>query len=397
VKALNDGGVTIDGQFAHVPVEIGPDNNWWVIEGINAKNSKPATVRLRGSNNIVRRVVAWDSEFRNGESFSCHSGANNLFEDVAAFGIANWHFSNSQNRTGSCTFRRAWGRFEGSAAGDNNGVAFGGLFYNAASTTCENCISEYFPNTGLTAYQVDNPTSTSSAGCPVSPSTGQQTCTDGAPAWPGGLFNINRWDNGSASDHSNDYDGQLLGSIGYVRAGANLSRMGTGSLSQAFVYGANGREGGNIVFKDLLLFIDPTHTQFGSMRALRLDNRPDSNPSHLTNVSTVAGTVNSITSYWKQSGVVHASNLAGLNAANANPWTGTAGANVCFRYVDRVKTTTPLWPWPMNERIKAAMAAAGQYSGPCLNCKGTFPLRNPIDVTAEIEKLLGPIPAYCRQ
>ena len=55
---------------------------------------------------------------------------------------------------------------------------------------------------------------------------------------------------------------------------------------------------------------------------------------------------------------------------------------------------------PMNDRIKAATASAGAYSGPCLNCVGGRIARTATDVTAEIEGLLarqfGPIPSQCR-
>ena len=54
---------------------------------------------------------------------------------------------------------------------------------------------------------------------------------------------------------------------------------------------------------------------------------------------------------------------------------------ICQRYVDGELTTTPLWPWPMNDRIKEARALAG---------------RPVVDVTATIEALLGTIPAACR-
>jgi hypothetical protein len=51
----------------------------------------------------------------------------------------------------------------------------------------------------------------------------------------------------------------------------------------------------------------------------------------------------------------------------------------------------------MNERIKAATAAAGSYSGPCPTCVGGRAARTATDVTADIERLLGPIPPSCRR
>jgi hypothetical protein len=76
------------------------------------------------------------------------------------------------------------------------------------------------------------------------------------------------------------------------------------------------------------------------------------------------------------------------------PWqnTSTNGARLCYRW----GTTTPLWPWPMNERIKRATESAGSYSGPCPTCVGGRAVRTATDVTADIEKLLGTIPASCR-
>lgn len=53
------------------------------------------------------------------------------------------------------------------------------------------------------------------------------------------------------------------------------------------------------------------------------------------------------------------------------------GARLLRRYQDGVLTDQPLWPWPVNQRIIEAMKSAG-YA--------------PVDVTATIEKLLGPIP-----
>jgi hypothetical protein len=54
---------------------------------------------------------------------------------------------------------------------------------------------------------------------------------------------------------------------------------------------------------------------------------------------------------------------------------------ICTRYVNGQLTNEPLWPWPMNQRIKDAMVQSG---------------RPPVDVQAEIERLLGPIPAQCK-
>ncbi len=57
------------------------------------------------------------------------------------------------------------------------------------------------------------------------------------------------------------------------------------------------------------------------------------------------------------------------------------GPDLCHRYIDGARTDEPLWPWPMNQRIIEATHQSG---------------RGPVDVTATMEALLGPIPSPCR-
>ena len=64
-----------------------------------------------------------------------------------------------------------------------------------------------------------------------------------------------------------------------------------------------------------------------------------------------------------------------------NVFTSSHGANLCHRYMDGSLTDTPLWPWPMNQRIKDAMIESG---------------RSAVDVTATVEEMFGPIPASCK-
>src|SRR5262249_44423618 len=92
--------------------------------------------------------------------------------------------------------------------------------------------------------------------------------------------------------------------------------------------------------------------------------------------------------------------------APENPWTGTTGAQLCYRWANEQVTTTPLWPWPMNDRIKAATESAGNYfanGGPGCeasagDCSGTLGhTRTATDVTAEVQELLGTIPVQCTE
>jgi hypothetical protein len=65
IRAINDGRVTIDGQGKNIPVRLGenwgpngPIGDWFVVEGIVARNGTIATLRIEhGNNNVLRRVL----------------------------------------------------------------------------------------------------------------------------------------------------------------------------------------------------------------------------------------------------------------------------------------------------------------------------------------------------
>lgn len=88
VRALNDGKVRINGQGSLYPVQLF-NNNYFVIEGINASNSVATVVSIsRSHQNIIRRVAAWDAADGNHSIFGIHNATYNLLEDVAGWGIA---------------------------------------------------------------------------------------------------------------------------------------------------------------------------------------------------------------------------------------------------------------------------------------------------------------------
>lgn len=62
-------------------------------------------------------------------------------------------------------------------------------------------------------------------------------------------------------------------------------------------------------------------------------------------------------------------------------WSSSTGAQICYRYEDGVLTSTPLWPWPMHQRIYDALQTAGY---------------RPFCVTEKMEEFFGPISAQCR-
>jgi hypothetical protein len=74
-----------------------------------------------------------------------------------------------------------------------------------------------------------------------------------------------------------------------------------------------------------------------------------------------------------------------------NIFNGANSANICKRYLNGVLTNEPLWPWPMDERVKAAIDQAR-----AMQADPKSPLLTGNSITREIESRFGPISAECR-
>ena len=86
-----------------------------------------------------------------------------------------------------------------------------------------------------------------------------------------------------------------------------------------------------------------------------------------------------IVAEWQKTNVSGGATLAEVLGEGVSIF--TSNIDVCYRYQDGVLTDVPLWPWPMNQRIIDAMIQSG---------------REPVDVTATIEKIFGPISIYSK-
>jgi len=144
LRALNDGQVEIDGENARRPVRL-YYNDHFVLEGFNAHSAfagrdNATAIELSRSNHcVVRRVCAWDAADGNTEIFGTHGhGDHNLFEDCAGWGIARKTYQNSQG--GDYTiYRRCLAIWQGChAVGPKMGFS---MFYNSRGIVAENCIA----------------------------------------------------------------------------------------------------------------------------------------------------------------------------------------------------------------------------------------------------------------
>lgn len=355
IRALNDGAVTIDGQFTHVPLLMNA-NNWWVVEGINLRNASAASAVMdmwsgAPSNNIFRRVIAHDTTNVSGQNSMgaviLVGGSTNLFEDVAAFGVGT-----STIRfivfggipRGSNVLRRVWARHEGALNTFN---------------THETLFANY---TLMPDQLVENSLFTWS---------GEQSESAG-----GGVTNdyITKFNQNSATGTQ-----RFLGSMTYLKCNAvRVEPLG------AFV--ASPDAAGNLLVQDAIVVIENGCWTAKSGFSLRGGG---AGTKTATRLSTWGGSGNDI-SGWTTSGINYSATFPGTNP---NPWTGS-GATACKRYVDGVLTNTPLWPWPMDARIKAALAAAGRTA--LAGTAGTGSQTHAANtVSSEIITLLGAIPDSC--
>ena len=375
VRALNDGRVTIDGQFSQPPLRL-DGNSWWDIEGINFKSGYPNVGMLRNgsNNNIIRRSIFWDTRIDQNVTTVDHDGADdNLWEDIAVFGVGRFSLANFRGNRN--TVRRAWVRWEGSInVGPKRGLltAYGGV--PSSNFTCENCLTTWSAESMPESYTLYH--------------NGAVWTGAGAGTYTNFTVQAGSGPMGTEGNPNEALGTQILGSLAYIRPGDYVSE---GASPRVMV---NFRWSNMQSLRHTIAVVPPTHPNAGSIIGWYVGD-----PS-ITTVGNSAQNISSVVSYLNSFNDWSVSNqsVASAIGAAASPWTTSgAGANLCKRWVAGVQTTQPLWPWPMNDRIKAATASAGAYSGPCPTCVGGRKTRTAVDVTADIEALLGTIPQQCRQ
>lgn len=388
VRALNDGQALIDGEHARNPVSLSR-NSWFVLEGFNAArgDSKVMGIANQSNHNIVRRVVMWDARIdQNNNVFGYHGSAGPvLVEDSAFFGPARKVISNSQGGN-NLTLRRVWVRWEGNTYGSPIGMTY---IYKSYGARLENVIVTWSGSQMPFKYQLARPDK-------------DTVITNYATDGTRGILGMDRLEGTGDQLIAN---AKIFGSLVYVKADAKIAHVNDPSVAPPIGFEHKNETAGTEV-RHLVVVIDPSHPQFGQRRALQLGNnrtadllnRAQKATLIASNITTVAGVSNHIQSNgWTVEGTIqHGTSLP----PSPSPWTqsGSNGANLCNRWTPNgdAPSDIPLWPWPMNERIRAATAVAGAYSGPCMACQGERARRTATNVTAEIEALLGPIPSQCR-
>jgi len=430
ISAIVDGEVLIDGGFTLTPVKLSSSSNW-TIEGINARNgpqiSSVILLENESNNNVIRRVMAWDARIDgNNNVCAVHSSAGpNLFEDVACFGTGRKMFSGSQGGN-KLTCRRCWFRWEGSIS---EGPKFTSTQqYTSSGYACENCLGTFSGESMPNNYYLNDP------GDVVGSGNDNNQFTNFIPSQSKGVFHRDKVVPACADIH-------VTGSLGYLMSPDRGPEWPAGgAASDLFAAGQVTSDGSQtcVTYTDVLAVIHPSNADSTGYRGFSLGTTSTGNTA--TGITSIAAVADSI--QFGGSDRVHvvasspgANGVAGNLTAAQSPWTGTQGAQLCFQSIGNgwsggtysvATTTTPLWPWPMRQRIIDATTMAGTYGNGysesargCLhtttscqapgaactvgatNCKAlggaayTFPARAATDVQADVETLLGTIPAGC--
>lgn len=369
IKTLNDGKAHIHGQGLFAPVELSNNNNWWILEGFNASNAGSSSTSGDGwsvsvvtiqnsSNNIIRRVCAWEARDGNTNIFGSHNGNNNLFEDCAGWGTARKTFSNSQNGNFT-TFRRCYGRWEKSTT-EGPKKTFG-LSYNSYNALAENCIGSW------DSRMPENYTLINYFNQPASPLT---TYTNYQVHQPNGIFSHDGFD--VLPDVANI---RILGCIAYLKQSHRYHNSPNRGHDGPYGYTIKG-----VTIKDSISIIQPgaNHTNIWNVNLSNSGATAGQNT--VDNFTRIGGKQDSFTigSEWTVTDMLSDTDCSTVTQYGGNITAighpSGLGGTMTKRYVNGVLTTQDLWPWPMNQRIMDAMVLGGY---------------TPVDVTKDVFELCG--------
>jgi hypothetical protein len=347
IKAVNDGKVIIDGQGQTIPLKLGDnwpgDNRSYItVEGIVARNGTEAAVRVRGDHIILRRVSAYDAGLRSNSAVMLVGWSSDvLLEDVIAAGTGRKNILIFTSER--VTVRRAFTQWE----------AWDGQ-------TPDTCAMGWPAGNGINPYNskyviVEN------------------ALVTGPLADAGLRITIN---------HESVYSPgmQVLGSIA---AGAGMDAPGGPHAyplvpdpactvpaggppyySSAWGMGVYGQgDAPGVVFRDVLA-VGNAGWGFASLKPSGVGVT-----GGVLDHATLCGNNTQPGAAWERGIQGTYSGFAVTNSSIPGVQVGE-GARLDLRYVDGVRTDTPLLPWPMQSRAAAELgvdvgAMWQQYAGAC--------------------------------
>lgn len=355
ITAETDGSVLIDGQFARIPV-LWDHNDWWVVSGFNAAHSSSDVMSIYpgSDNNIFNRICAWDAN-PNGNNlvWQFWQATGNLAVDTCAFGSGRKMYASFE--LSGLTLRRPFAMWNHINVDSGPFITYS-LFYDSDHVIIENAI-------GTRDEDADS-------------------FPDGATDQ--GIFSADRLDEYSDCEiHSGYYGGLAI-------------ILNTQNILQSQNHGGEihgSQVAGSVTFQDDLLYITPgSHLDLRRILMAQYDatftagcaaNTLTANRK-MTNVTSIGQADASFPNLidtstpnngWTNTNFTDVNSIAAIYPGSGETlYVGSAGTKLRYQYQNGVLTTTPLWPWPMNQRIINAMLLAG---------------RTPFDVNATVTGLFG--------
>lgn len=372
IRAAVDGGVFIDGQFARYPVWIG-GVNYWTFRGFDVGNSNDTVISLGHASLLtshitMQRIVASNNSIS--EDHNVHVLAfaelgsttrDSLFEDMALFGWGRNMIVESA--ASNNVLRRIWMRHEGywSALG-------GAMDIQAGYRSTQNSLYENIIATWDTSLQ----------------GAAHPNSADNFP-----VFLVRN----STPESQPGYT--IKGLIGYSANNPAIWMPDTNAFMHS---GSNQEECAgpglcHVKWNLTDIFIDARNTP---LRKPFYFEGTESTGDRLTAV-VASGSPSNTFNFTATNSSTFCNGLA--NCPNFYTGTGVGtGSRACFQYEDGTLTSTPLWPWPMDDRIKAALArahAAGTGGDPLSGSAGDGYAAN--TVTSEIVARYGSLPDACNR
>jgi hypothetical protein len=414
VRARNDGGVFIDGQFAR-PVFMVGGNNYWTFEGFDAGNATGSVFESFNAGGVttgitLRRICLSNtttdqaSGSSNPPPWSDSAGTtpnahvlgvadinDSLFEDVCAFGTGRTAITEGAtnfDHNVNLVFRRVWFRYEGFPFSKDaplgtppflpNGCPGTPTVQYAYSTLgpvlYENIIAVYAPEQfNLATF-------------------GSHNCGNLGVRFQPGM------------DARNPHDEMYTFKGAIVYGGDNYLAVDQTKIYAHETWWSDSRRHGTFVD----VFMDARSQPLGSPITLNCRDvftAAECSDNVIDRITAIRASGTSNPAYFNHGGSTSNTNDCTSLGACPNFYTGTGpgtGARNCFEYTNGVlgtnAATQGLWPWRMDDRIKAALArarAAGRGGSPLAGGAGAGYAAG--TVTSEIVSRYGTIPAACNR
>jgi hypothetical protein len=392
IRALNDGGAWIDGGFKHAPLRL-RGHDYWTVSGLNLYNSRGPVVGVAGLKQkgdedqvpthhvVLRRLVAWRDylPFGSEEDYAAIGGQNVhiysltdvsdiLVEDCAGFGWARKIFQNFRSKR--VVLRRNWARWDGRHPYRGGNKFSFSCAYRGYDALCENLIA--------TVGGSRDPAAQPSGYAPGIHLIATDGAADADARWleppDRDVFAINLRIYGSLAYSPRDPVFEIV--TGYHIGGSVYPSKGLKGVliedSAAGMAGPAKYAAGLSNCDD-----DPVEHPDGCSWDLKDDRAKAPVQLRRVTLASAKQPAAKIHADWRREDV----RVVKWGKSPPDIYRGPkGGASLCYRYVDGRETSLPLWPWPMQDRIRVATEHSKWPTA---------------DVMAEIIDLFGAPPAEC--